>query len=163
MMKHYRTAKRLARALQKPEHLSTISYNIASTLLEWNQVGEALEYFKECSRKDALYYHKYAICMERLGEQQKAQKILERGYETEDIKMYPVYREMFDVVKYRLEHKNYLQKAEYENMLRSCMAHMREQFPRGYEQFHVPYLIEVLEHQRKYKEICALMKEFPLK
>lgn len=163
MMKHYRTAKRLARALQKPEHLSTISYNIASTLLEWNQVEEALEYFKECSRKDALYYHKYAICMERLGEQQKAQKILERGYETEDIKMYPVYREMFDVVKYRLEHKNYLQKAEYEHMLRSCMAHMREQFPRGYEQFHVPYLIEVLEHQRKYKEICSLMKEFPLK
>lgn len=163
MMKHYVTAKRLARALQKSEHLSTISYNIASTLLEWNQVEEALEYFKECSRKDALYYHKYAICMERLGERQKAKKILEKGYGTEDIKAYPLYEEMFDVVKFRLEHTDYLQQAEYEDMLRSCMAHMREQFPKGYEQFHVPYLIEVLEHQRKYKEICLLMKEFPLK
>lgn len=163
MMKHYRTAQRLARALQKTEDLSTIAYNIASTLLEWNQVEEALEYFKECSRKDALYYHKYAICMERLGEKKVAKEMLEIGYQTEDIEKHSVYRRMYDIVSYRLEHTDYLDKSEYEEMLRTGMKQMREECPKGYEQFQVPYLIEVLEHQRKYKEICSLMKEFPVK
>lgn len=163
MMKHYMIAKRLARALQKTEDLSTITYNIASTLLEWNQVEEALEYFKECSRRDALYYHKYAICMERLGEKQTAREMLKKGYATEDIEQYPIYGKMYEVVAYRLEHENYLEETEYEVILRECMKQIREQRPKGYEQFHVPYLIEVLEHQRKYKEICSLMKEFPAK
>lgn len=163
MMKHYMIAKRLARALQKTEDLSTITYNIASTLLEWNQVEEALEYFKECSRRDALYYHKYAICMERLGEKQTAREMLKKGYATEDIEQYPIYGKMYEVVAYRLEHENYLEETEYEVILRECMKQIREQRPKGYEQFHVPYLIEVLEHQRKYKEICSLMKEFPVK
>lgn len=163
MMKHYMTAKRLARALQKTEDLSTISYNIASTLLEWNQVEEALEYFEECSRKDILYYHKYAICMERLGEKEKAKKMLQKGREAEDSDTCPIYQEMCEVVAYRLEHEDYLNQPAYEKMLRSCMKHMREQLPRGYEQFHAPYLMEVLEHQRKYKEICSLLKEFPAK
>lgn len=163
MMKHYRTAKRLAKALQKTEDLSTIAYNIASTLLEWNQVEEALKYFEECSRKDALYYHKYAICMERLGEKQMAREMLKKGYATEDIEKYPIYGKMYEVVAYRLEHENYIEETEYEVILRECMKQIREQHPKGYEQFHVPYLIEVLEHQRKYKEICSLMKEFPVK
>ncbi|WP_075718958.1 helix-turn-helix domain-containing protein [Roseburia sp. 499] len=163
MMKHYMIAKRLARALQKTEDLSTITYNIAFTLLEWNQVEEALEYFKECSRRDALYYHKYAICMERLGEKQTAREMLKKGYATEDIEQYPIYGKMYEVVAYRLEHENYLEETEYEVILRECMKQIREQRPKGYEQFHVPYLIEVLEHQRKYKEICSLMKEFPAK
>lgn len=163
MLKHYMIAKRLAKALQKQEDLSTITYNIASSLLEWNQAEEALEYFEECSRRDTLFYHKYAICMERLGHKKKAEEMLRIGYGTEDIKSQPIFGEMYDLVGYRLKYEDYLAHPEYEKMLRACMAHMREQFPKGYEQFHVPYLIEILEYQRKYKEICSLMKEFPLK
>ena len=72
-------------------------------------------------------------------------------------------RDRYEVVAYRLEHENYIEETEYEVILRECMKQIREQHPKGYEQFHVPYLIEVLEHQRKYKEICSLMKEFPVK
>lgn len=163
MMRHYKTAERLARALGKNGELSTIFYNIASTLLEWNQAEEALEYFEKCTRKDAMYYHKYALCMERLGRKDKAIGMLKTGQGTEEVKKQPVYEEMYEVAEYRLKHEDYLEKPEYENLLRSCMKHMREQLPRGYEQFHVSYLMELLEHQRKYKEICQLTREFPVR
>lgn len=67
---------------------------------------------------------------------------------------------MYDVVEYRLRHEHYQKEEAYERLLRTCMKHMRKELPKSYEKYHVPWLIEILEHQRKYKEICELMKEF---
>lgn len=163
MLKNYMVAKRMVEVTGDEDWLQNIYYNVAATLIEWNQPEEAEVYFRKCTRQDALYYHKYAICKEQLGKKQEALQTLEMGKKDRYFQELPVYQEMYEVVEYRLTHENYRKEAEYERLLRTCMKHMRKELPKGYEQFHVPYLIELLEHQRKYKEICELMKEFPMR
>lgn len=179
MMKNYKVAERIAKAIGAEEWVGDIYYNIASASLEWNQIDRAESYFQKCSKRGALYYHKYAICKERLGKKGEALKMLELGrkcreFTEPDSELFfrvqerendcmmeaSLFEEMYDVAEYRLCHEGYRRDPEYERILRECMRHMGEHLPKSYLKFHVPFLVEVLEQQRKYKEICELMREF---
>ncbi len=160
MMKHYKVAERIAQAMGEEDWVQDIYYNIAASFLEWGQIGKAEEYFPKCARRDALYYHKYAICKERQGKREEALELLGQGRKEFSPKADPVFGEMYDVVEYRLRHGGYRKDPEYERILRACMKHLGERFPKSYQKFHVPFLIEILGQQRKYKEICELMQEF---
>lgn len=159
MMKNYMTAKRIAQAIGQEGSVEDIYYNIASTLLEWDRTQEAEVYFLKCSRYDVLYYHKYAICMEELGELDKAKKALEQGKELMVTEQAQKTRIMYEVVEYRLTHPDYLREGAYEHLLRACMQKLGEDWHRGFVQFHRKYLIEILKVQRKYKEIYQWMKD----
>ncbi len=162
MLRQYKVAKQIALAIGADDYIQEIDYNIAATFLEWGKAEEAEPFFKKCGRRDTMYYHKYALCMEKLGRIKEAQRMLQKGRQTQGFGKFPVYQEMYGLVEYRLEHPVYWEEREYERKLRSCMEHMQTQLPSSYEKFHVPYLIEILEHKRKYKEICHLMRKFSL-
>lgn len=174
MIEHYNIAKRIAKAMQgQEEQIEQINYNIASTFLQFGEVKEALNYFKMCNHKSALYYHKYAICMERLGNKKEAKRALEKGrkeilreVQEEYDSCYKVYEalfhQMFDIVEYRLNHQEYLKESAYEQLLNNCMKEMKRLLPKGFQEFHAVYVKELLECQRKYKEVCLLIKEFSI-
>ncbi|MEG1292496.1 MAG: hypothetical protein RSD28_09390, partial [Lachnospiraceae bacterium] len=88
---------------------------------------------------------------------------LKKGYGTEDFSKRTCSEIMYEIVEYRLVHEQYIKQPEYEVLLRKGMALMNEQLPKGFIKFHVPYLVEVLKSQRKYKEIYELMESFPEK
>lgn len=172
MLRHYRTAKRIAAAMSgQEEQIETIDYNTASSFLEWGEITEAVRYLSRCKKKDALYYHKYAICMEQLGNRKMAldavlkgrkeiSSIVKREYGSGDQTHERLFHHMFDLVEYRLNHPDYIRDFTYEQLLRNCMEEMKELLPRGFEAFHSLYLKELLEFQRKYKELYQLTKEF---
>ena len=160
MMGHYKVAERIAQSMGAEDFIQDIYYNIAATSLEWGQINRAEEYFQKCARRDVLYYHKYAICKEKQGRKEEALGLIRQGREAFPPGADPVFGEMYEVVEYRLCHEGYQKDPEYERILRTCMKHLGERFPKSYQKFHVPFLIELLEQQRKYKEICELMREF---
>ncbi|HCL01672.1 MAG TPA: hypothetical protein DHW61_04530 [Lachnoclostridium phytofermentans] len=67
---------------------------------------------------------------------------------------------MYEVVDYRLTHKDYINEDIYEELLYDCMTYLKEFLPVGYVKFHVPYYVEVLEKKRRYKDIYKLLKGF---
>lgn len=169
MLRSYKVAARIAKALKEDEFISQINYNIGSSLLEWNQVEQAKEYLDQCEQRSILYYQKYTICLEKLGEYELAEKTLQEGHrllqdanelkeESEEVLL--AYKKMYEVVDYRLSHKEYLNEAEYEERLLDCITYLKEVMPIGYAKFHIPYYIEVLEKKRRYKEIYKILKEF---
>ena len=146
--------------MEAEESIHDSYYHIAASSVEWGQINRAEEYFQKCARRDVLYYHKYAICKEKQGRKEEALGLIRQGREAFSPGADPVFGEMYEVVEYRLCHEGYQKDPEYERILRTCMKHLGERFPKSYQKFHVPFLIELLEQQRKYKEICELMREF---
>ena len=41
-----------------------------------------------------------------------------------------------------------------------CFAFLRQTMPLGFTRFHLPYMLELLEAERRYKEAYRLLKEF---
>jgi tetratricopeptide (TPR) repeat protein len=164
MMRQYQVAERIAQALGAEACIQDIYYNIGATSLEWGETDLAEAYFQKCTSQSIWYYHKYAICKEKQGKRKEALALLLQGREKIPNEPGDVSRELeeiYDVVEYRLRHEGYQEDPQYETLLRTCMKHLGERFPKSYQKFHVPFLIEVLERQRKYKEICEWMREFP--
>ncbi|MCI9006255.1 MAG: helix-turn-helix transcriptional regulator [Lachnospiraceae bacterium] len=164
MMRQYQVAERIAQALGAEACIQDIYYNIAATSLERGETDLAEAYFQKCTSQSIWYYHKYAICKEKQGKRKEALALLLQGREKIPNEPGDVSRELeeiYDVVEYRLRHEGYQEDPQYETLLRTCMKHLGKRFPKSYQKFHVPFLIEVLERQRKYKEICEWMREFP--
>ena len=65
-----------------------------------------------------------------------------------------------DLVEFRLRHRDYLASGEYARLLSDTFAHLKKTMPAGYARFHLPYMLEWLEKQRRYKEAYALVKDF---
>lgn len=169
MLHSYKVAAKIAKALKEDEFISQINYNIGASLLEWNQVHQAKEYLDQCEQRSILYYQKYTICLEKLGDHELAKKTLQEGYhllenaneeKEESQEVLLAYKKMYEVVDYRLSHKEYLNEIEYEERLLDCITYLKEVMPVGYAKFHIPYYIEVLEKKRRYKEIYKIYKEF---
>lgn len=159
MLEHYRIASRIAKAVGSQEMEEAISYNIGATCLEHEKYEEALRYLNQCGRGDALFYHKKAIALEKTGSPEEALGELEKGYallgEEEGLD-----RSMMELVEYRLTHPDYRKDAEYEEKLLTCFARIEKERPRGFAIFHLPFVVEVLESRRKYKEISQLYRRF---
>ena len=70
---------------------------------------------------------------------------------------------MLDLVRYRLEHPDYLKDACYGTMLLQCFQELKEKLPIGYAVFHMPWVMEWYKANRQYRQACALLENFPEK
>lgn len=162
MHKSYAVAKKLAAAVNYPGIAQDMDYNIASAYLEWGRTEEAYTLLLSIPGKDELlYYHKLALCLEKLGRQEEARKALERGYADESsVVSGPRYRRLLDLVRYRLDHPDYLHDDAYAALMETTFTLTRKELPDGFARAHLPYLLEVLENRRRYRDAYQLVQEF---
>lgn len=159
MRAHYRVAERLAQALSETVELETIRYNTASTLLESGEYGRAYAYFSGLKNPNALSLHKLAICCEKLAKPAQAKAALDRAQTAEGWNA--LVGRMCAVVRYRLEHENYLHEEAYGKLLMECFRQIRCSLPVGYAKFHLPWVLEYLTAARQYRQAYELLRDFP--
>ena len=164
MEESYRTARRLGEELGQAELLASIDYNIAATYLEWGMNKEALAILETALREDLWYWHKLAIALERAGRMEEAREALARAYaEHKKQGRDTTVKKILDLVAYRLDNRDYVRQEAYAVMVREVCTQAEKELGEGYARFHLPFLLEALEAQRRYKEAYLLMKEFSYK
>lgn len=164
MTVHYRIAARLAHALGDSNAIEDMQYNTASTQLETGQYDAAYRYFSAQEAPSVMGLHKLAVCCEKLGRTEEALAALERaaGMPSE----YPpteLALRMCALVRFRLEHKDYLHCAAYGEMLLAVFAECRKTLPIGYASFHLPWVLEWYTATRQYRLAYELSRNFPIK
>lgn len=164
MEKHYTVARRLAAALGEEGALRSIDYNTAAVHIELGHYEEAYRYFSSLEEPDLMSLHKLAICCEKTGRREQALAALDRAGNMEsEVPDTPLARKMCALVRYRLEHPNYLEGESYGGLLMDCFARCRRELPPGYAVFHLPWVLEWLAATRQYKQAYELMRGFPEK
>ena len=165
MHRHYQSAKRLALDLRDQDILATIGYNTAATDMQLGRYEEALRYFASLEKPGVMALHKQAICQEKLGMRDAALQTLERAEEALENPAqrgdYPPkewMETMCALVRYRLEHPEYLRDEAYGNILVSAYTEMKKQLPNGYVLFHQPWMEEWYVANRQYKQAYELKK-----
>ena len=166
-LEHYEAARRMARSLGRRVTLVEIAYNQATTELQMGLTQEALRHLLEHPWNEALYFHKLAICYERLGQEKLARVALDRALEAPlgDLPCDPpqareIFEQMCGLIRFRLDHKGYLQEPEYGKALHSCVRSMEQQFSIGFVRFHVPWLEEWYAANRQYRQAYELVRKF---
>lgn len=164
---HYGAASRMARSLGKRALLVEIAYNQATTELQMGLTQEALHHLLEYPWNEALYFHKLAICYERLGQKELARETLDQAQEAPLGELPcdpPQAREIFDqmcsLIRFRLDYPRYLQEPEYGKVLHSCVRSLEQQFSAGFVRFHVPWLEEWYAANRQYRQAYELLRRF---
>lgn len=162
MEKHYAVARRLARALGDEAALCNIDYNTAAVQLECGAYQEAYEYLSTVKQPGMMVLHKLAIACEKTGRKEEGLAALEQA-ETMECVMPPtaVARKLCRLVRYRLEHPDYLEKDGYGQLMQECFACCRKELPHGYAVFHLPWMLEWLTATRQYKKAYELLQNFP--
>lgn len=164
MHTQYRAARRLALALGDHQLLRVMEYNQASAYLEAGEPARAYAYFAGLQQPTVLELHKLAICCEKLGRREEALSALAHAEEAEADGPDPhLARQMCDLVRFRLEHEDYLERPEYGQRLLQLFQQCREQLPVGYAAFHLPWVLEWYTAARQYRAAYELLRDFPLK
>lgn len=164
MNKQYRIAGRLAQTLGDDEALWTIQYNRASTYLEAGDYNEAYVFFSRIGQPSMMELHKLAICCEKLGLRSEALCALDKASQMEE--QYPerqLSKQMCSLVRFRLEHEDYLQCSRYGEQLLRIFQQCRRELPIGYAAFHLPWVLEWYTASRQYRAAFELLQDFPLK
>lgn len=167
MQDHYSAACRMARSLRLTEEIPIISYNQATTEIMMGKTEDALRHLLEYPWNEALYFHKLAICYEKLGQTQLALQALDHA-QTAPLGNLPknppqgkeIFSEMCQVVRFRLEDPDYLQKQEYGALLLRCFQHQESQFPKGFVRFHAIWMEEWYSAHRQYRLACEIIRKF---
>lgn len=159
MRQHYAVAQRLAEALGDQKILSTICYNDAATKIECGDFAAAYAYFAALEETDAMSLHKLAVCCEALGRQDEALNALTRADALPD--KHAPEQQMLALVRFRLEHPDYLHDARYGALLTECFSLLRRERGAGYARFHLPRMLEWYKANRQYRQACLLLEEFP--
>lgn len=142
------------------EYQSSIHYNRGSTFLQDGMVQKALDCLSRCTVREGHFYHKMAICMEKTGQREKGLQLIEEGLaqlNTKDDNQ-PRYLRL-KLVQFRLEHPDYLQQPDYEQLLFRCKDSLKNA-PQGWLRFELPWVLELLAYKRRYKEIATLLQQF---
>lgn len=173
MQEHYAVAKRLAQVLGNHTMLHTIGYNTASTQLDIGQYDEAYAYLSQLENPGVMELHKLAISCEKTGRPAEALDALDRAdaaiiaaLKEEGVpNAYDAARpkagqQMCNLVRYRLEHPDYLSDAAYGEMLLACFDMCRRELPSGFAHFHLPWVTEWYAATRQYKRAFELLSEF---
>lgn len=164
MEKHYRVAGRLARALGDTGALDSIAYNTASGQIETGDYEAAYRHFSQLENPGKLALHKLAICCEKTGRTGEALAALGRAATlAEDGLNAPLADRLCDLVRYRLEHADYLKHAAYGDLLLSCYETCVAELPMGYAAFHLPWVIEWYRANRQYRKAYELLANFPFR
>ena len=160
MLTHYSVAEHLAEALRDTGSLSALRYNVASTQLELGQPEKALPYFASLPRPGFLDLHKLAICHEQLGHREQALAAVQQA---EPMASGEMEQRMLALVRYRLEHPDYLHDDTYGTQLLDCFHRLRDTYPMGFTRFHLPWVLAWYKANRQYRQACRLLEEFPAK
>lgn len=164
MRQHYAVARRLAEALGDGETLATIRYNTAATKIECGDFAAAYAYFAALEEPGALALHKLAVCCEALGRRDEALAALSRAEALlRSGEAHEPERQILALVRYRLEHPDSLHDERYGAMLTDCFALLRRERGAGYARFHLPWMLAWYKANRRYREACALLEDFPVK
>lgn len=160
----YCVAERLARTLGEDDILRSIQYNKASARLEAGDYDKAYTYFSQVEEPNVLELHKLAICCERLGRRGEALDALDRvsGMKSECLEP-QLLQQMCSLVRFRLEHEDYLQCSQYGEWLLDIFNRCRRELPIGYAAFHLPWVLEWHTANRQYRAAYELIQSFPLK
>ena len=101
---------------------------------------------------------------ELLGKREEALAALERAEDPTTPSPEPA-RELAPricgLVRYRLEHPDYLERPEYGAELMELFETMRRELPIGYASFHLPRVLEWLRARRMYRQAYELLLDFP--
>lgn len=162
MESEYRIAKNIAKELGEFDKIESIDYNMAASLIELGRFEEAYAFFSEMKNQSKMFLHKLAICCEKTGRRKEAFDAIEKARTAPcDYPENEISDMMLALVRYRLEHESYLNEPEYGEMLANCFNKLRKELPSGYASFHVPWMIEWLKANRKYKKALELLRDFP--
>lgn len=161
MNSHYKIARSLALDLGEYSILNSIDYNIASTRIEIGQYTEALRYFEGSKESDIMNLHKLAICYEKTGQKANALETLNKAFHLLEEDPDEIWEIICRVVEIRLTDENYLDNELYGKTLVKCFELMKANKPVGFCIFHMPWMLEYLEHKRKYKQAYTLLLAFP--
>ncbi len=164
MERHYRVAKRLAEDLQDREAMQAIGYNTASAWIEAGRCEDAYAWLSRQEQPTLMELHKLAICCEKTGRREEALRALEQAEEMDTGEMErSLALQLLRLVRYRLEHPDYLSREDYGALLLDSFERLRRELPSGYAIFHLPWVLEWYKAARQYKKGCELLEEFPVR
>lgn len=158
MYHHSRIAERLARALGADDLLKVIHYNIAATKVEYGDYEGAYAYFADLKEPDALALHKLAVCCEELGRKEEALAALNQAEEMESV--VTLKNEMCELVRYRLEHQDYLHDPAYGEFLLHTYEKIEKELSSGFARFHLRWVTEWLTANRQYRRAFEVSQRF---
>ena len=163
MERHYRVAKRLE-DLQDREAMQAIGYNTASAWIEAGRCEDAYAWLSRQEQPTLMELHKLAICCEKTGRREEALRALEQaeGMDTGEMER-SLALQLLRLVRYRLEHPDYLSREDYGALLLDSFERLRRELPSGYAIFHLPWVLEWYKAARQYKKGCELLEEFPVR
>ena len=160
----YQAALRMLEEVNQPwteEYINSIHYNVGATLLERQQYAQGWQQLSQCTRQDGLHCHKMAVAAEALGRTAEALDWIERGMKYCEESSYDFcLRQRLELVRFRLEHPDYLQSDAYESMLMDCFYTLQRKGLQGHARFELVWLIRFLQHRRRYKELAELLLQF---
>lgn len=165
MRRHYQTAARLARDLGDEDIVNTIRYNTAATELQLGHYEKAYAAFAGMKNPSAIVLHKKAICEEKLGRPQEAlqtlalvEKVQNLHIDSADFPDRGWIDRFCQLVRYRLEHPDYLRDQAYGDLLISAYRDMQQELPHGFALFHQPWVEEWYVATRQYKQAYELKR-----
>ena len=159
MRQHSRIAERLGKALDDKEIVETVRYNLAATMVEFGDYETGYSYFRNVASPGIMALHKLAICCEALGRYMEAMEALEQAAQLQP--RIPLEAELCDVVRYRLEHPDYLHDEEYGALLMNTFEKVRKELHFGYARFHLRWVCQWLTANRQYRKAFEILKSFP--
>lgn len=162
MERHFQVGKRLAEDLQDQKALQAIGYNTAAAWIEAGRYEDAYTWFSEQKQPTLMSLHKLAICCEKTGRREEALCALKQA---EDMGVnepeHSLTLQLLRLVRYRLEHPDYLSRDEYGLLLSDSFDRIRKELPSGFAIFHLPWMLEWYKATRQYKKTCELLEGFP--
>ena len=164
MERHYQVGKRLAEDLQDERALRVMGYNTTSAWIEVGRYEDAYKWFSAQTSPTLMSLHKLAICCEKTGRREEALRALDRaaGMDSAEVE-HDLAQQLLGLVRYRLEHPDYLSRDEYGSLLLDCFDRLQSELPFGYTAFHLPWVLEWYKATRQYKKACELLEKFPAK
>ncbi len=164
MERCYRVARRIAEDLKEFNILESIDYNTASSWIKVGRYEDAYNWLSKIERPSVMSLHKLAICCEKTRRYAEGLEVLKQAdtMETDELKP-DLAKQLLSLVKYRLEHINYLEQGAYGVLLLDCFQRCRNELPSGYAAFHLPWMLEWYKATRQYKKACDLLEDFPMR
>ena len=159
MYRHGKIAARLGRVLGDQSLVKTVNYNIAATKLEFGDFEGAYAYFSALEMCGIMELHKLAVCCEALGKREEAFSALDRADKLENST--PLEKEMCALVRYRLEHPEFLHDPDYGELLMTTFAQIKEELHFGFARFHLRWVTEWLTANRQYRKAFEILRNFP--
>lgn len=147
-----------------------VDYNLGATYLELGRDEEALFYLKQAEEDEGnaqhnlLLHQKLSILYSRRGEMEAAheQAILARSFLEKAERLNTAGKHLYEpMVRFAelLIRKDAMKLPEYEQVVRMLYTQTKGAFGHGFMQFYGRHLVELLKHQRKYKEALMVREE----